>query len=274
MPTVAVNGTELHYERRGAGEPLLMVMGMGGGRRHWGEPFSDLIARDFDAISYDHRGIGDSGPLDGELSIGRLADDALGLLDALSLPSAHVLGISMGGMVAQELALRAPRRLRTLTLGCTWAGGPQGHFTPAEVAARIREAALSGDRRRAIRVGWEFNFSQEYRTEEDRFERFLEIAEALRVPVSVLAAQGRACAAHDTHARLGEIAAPTLVIHGTEDMILDVANAPLIAAQIPGARVELLEAVGHMFFWEQPAVVARLLREHAMPRAGAAAASG
>src|SRR5258708_16956359 len=152
----------------------------------------------------------------------------------------------MGGMVAQELALRAPQRGRRLTRGCTWAGGPQGVFTAPEVAARFREAALSGDRRRAIRVGWEFNFSQGYRAEEDRFERFYEIAEALRVPVSVLAAQGRACAAHDTHARLGEITAPTLVIHGTEDMVLDAANAPLIAAQIPGARIELLEGVGHM----------------------------
>jgi pimeloyl-ACP methyl ester carboxylesterase len=84
MPGVTVNGTELWYERRGTGEPLLMVMGMGGGRRHWGEAFSDLIAHDFDAISYDHRGIGESGPLEGELSIRRLADDALGLLDALS----------------------------------------------------------------------------------------------------------------------------------------------------------------------------------------------
>jgi pimeloyl-ACP methyl ester carboxylesterase len=199
MPSVTVNGTELWYERRGTGEPLLMVMGMGGGRRHWGEAFSDLIAHDFDAISYDHRGIGESGPLEGELSIRRLADDALGLLDALSLPSAHVLGISMGGMVAQELALRASQRLRTLTLGCTWAGGPQGHFTSPEVAARIREAALSGDRRRAIRAGWEFNFSQGYRAEDDRFDRFLEIAEALRVPLRVLAAQGQACATHDTH---------------------------------------------------------------------------
>jgi pimeloyl-ACP methyl ester carboxylesterase len=73
MPTVAVNGTELHYERRGAGEPLLMVMGMGGSHRHWGEPFTELIAHDFDAISYDHRGVGYSGRLDGALSIGRLA---------------------------------------------------------------------------------------------------------------------------------------------------------------------------------------------------------
>jgi pimeloyl-ACP methyl ester carboxylesterase len=270
MPTVAVNGTELHYERRGAGEPLLMVMGMGGSHRHWGEPFTELIAHDFDAISYDHRGVGYSGRLDGALSIGRLANDAIGMLDALSLPSAHVLGISMGGMVAQELALRAPQRLRTLTLGCTWAGGPQGHFTTPEVAARIREAALSGDHRRAIRAGWEFNFSPEYRAEEDRFERFYEIAEAMRIPLSVLAAQGLACAAHDTHARLGEIAAPTLVIHGTEDMILDVANASLIAAQIPGARVELLDGIGHMFFWERPALAARLVREHALTGAGAA----
>jgi pimeloyl-ACP methyl ester carboxylesterase len=270
MPTVEVNGAELHYERQGAGEPLLMIMGMGGTHRHWGRPFADLIAADFDAISYDHRGVGASGRLEGELSIARLADDALGLLDALSLQRAHVLGISMGGMVAQELALRAPERLRTLTLGCTWAGGPQGRFTSPEVAARIREAALLGDRRRAIRAGWEFNFSKEYRAEEPRFDEFYEIAAAMPVALNVLAAQGLACAAHDTDERLAGLTAPTLVIHGSEDMILDVANARLIAARIPGARLELLQGVGHMFFWERPELAAGLVREHATAWAGAA----
>lgn len=271
MPRAAVNGTELYYERGGAGEPLLLIMGMGGSHRHWGDPFAGLLEGDFDTIRYDHRGIGHSGRLDDELSIARLADDAVALLDALSIDAAHVVGVSMGGMVAQELALRAPDRLRTLTLGCTWAGGPEGRFTTAEVAERIRSSALSGDRQHAIRVGWEINFSKEYRADESRYAEFLDLAESMRAPLPVLVAQGMACAAHDTHARLADVRAPTLVIHGTADELLDVANAPLIAGAIPGARLELLEGVGHMFWWEAPQRSAQLVCEHAGARSAAAA---
>ena len=263
MTSVAIDDTQLHYERGGTGEPLLMVMGMGGTAKHWGGPFTTLIERDFDALRYDHRGIGASGRLEGELTIARLAADALALLDALELERVHVLGISMGGMVAQELTLRAPERVATLTLGCTWAGGPNGRFTDPEVGSALREATLSGDPRHAIRTAWEFNFSERYRAEESRFDAFYELVRDLRAPVPVLAAQAVACATHDTSARLEQVSAPTLVVHGTEDRILDAANATAIASAIPQARLELLPGVGHMFFWEQPERCAQLVRDHA-----------
>ena len=105
MPTIEVAGTELYYERRGEGEPLLLIQGLGGNTLHWGEAFLGGLVDAFELILYDHRGAGRSGALEGEHTIADLAADAVGLLDALEVRSAHVVGISMGGMVAQELAL-------------------------------------------------------------------------------------------------------------------------------------------------------------------------
>ena len=110
-------------------------------------------------IAYDHRGIGASSHLDGPITIRELADDAAGLLEALALDSVHVLGISMGGMIAQELALAHPERVRTLTLGCTYCGGPGSVRASEEVWARVIGAGRSGDRELVLRTMWEINVS-------------------------------------------------------------------------------------------------------------------
>lgn len=116
MAHAVANGRRLHYLRRGAGEPLLLIQGLSGNHLHWGERFLSRLEPAFETIAYDHRGIGLSDPTPAGYTIADLADDAAGLLDAVDLESAHVMGVSMGGMVAQELALRAPQRVRSLTL--------------------------------------------------------------------------------------------------------------------------------------------------------------
>src|ERR1700694_4332024 len=131
-----------------------MIMGMSGTALHWGEPFLEALRSDFEVIVYDHRGVGASSRLDGPITPPELPADAAGLLGALEIESAHVLGVSMGGMVAQELALAHPERVRTLTLGCTYCGGPASSLTSAEVLQRLVEAMTSGDRERAVRTGW------------------------------------------------------------------------------------------------------------------------
>ena len=111
MPTATVNAAELYYERRGVGEPLLLIQGMSGTHLSWGEPFLAALERaGFDTLAYDHRGIGRSARWREPFTIAELAADAAGLLEAVGWSSAHVLGISMGGMVAQELALAHPER--------------------------------------------------------------------------------------------------------------------------------------------------------------------
>jgi 3-oxoadipate enol-lactonase len=254
----------LHHVRRGRGEPLLLIQGMTGNHRHWGEPFLSALEADFDVVAYDHRGIGLSPAVEDPFTIAELADDAAALLDELGWERAHVLGVSMGGMVAQELALRHGTRLRTLALGCTYAGGPEGALTSPEVGARLFGAMQSGDRELAIRTGYEINVSEAFAADEANFAAFRERALEHPAAVAVIMLQVQAISGHDTSGRLGDIDVPTLVVHGTEDQMLGVANGAAIARAIPGARLELLEGVGHMFWIEQPERSAALVREHAL----------
>jgi pimeloyl-ACP methyl ester carboxylesterase len=262
MPTLDIDGTDIYYERRGAGEPLLLLQGLGGNSLHWGEGFLGGLDDMFELVLCDYRGAGRSGALTGECTIAKLADDATALLDALAIESAHVVGISMGGMVAQELALAHPERVRTLTLGCTFPGGPEAKMTDMAVVGMLAEAVLSGDGERALRAGYEAMIAPEYAADPANYALYAEVAVQYQAPVPVLMAQLQAIGGHDTSARLAGIQAPTLVVHGTADRLLESGNGELVARLIPGARLELLDGAGHMFFWEQPERSAQLVREH------------
>jgi pimeloyl-ACP methyl ester carboxylesterase len=264
VPKVKLPGTELHYERAGEGEPLLLIQGMSANHLAWGRPFSSLLERDFEVISFDNRGIGLSAAATEAFSIAEMAADTAALLEALEVESAHVLGISMGGMIAQELALAHPAKLRSLTLGCTYCGGDGSQLMDPTDFQGLVEAMASGDRTRVYRAMYELNLSPGFRAEESRFAEFVEMAEALPAARETIGLQVQAIAAHDTSARLGGIAAPTLVVHGTVDRVLGYPNGPLVASLIPGARLETYEDVGHMFWWEQPERSAELVREHAL----------
>ncbi len=254
---------ELSYERAGEGPPLLLIMGMSGTKHHWGDAVLEQLRRDFDTIVYDHRDAGESSRTGKPFTIAELAEDAAGLLQALRLDSAHVMGISMGGMVAQELALAHPERIRSLTLGCTYCGGEGSSLTSEEVMGRIMEGMSSGDRERAIRTGWEVNVSPSFAADEDAYARFLANGMRYALPVAVIMKQMRAIVGHDTSARLPDLRTPTLVVHGTLDQMLPVENGHMIAGLIPDARLEILEGIGHMFFIERPEQTAELVREHA-----------
>jgi pimeloyl-ACP methyl ester carboxylesterase len=263
MARAHVGEIELSYERAGDGPPLLLIMGMSGTARHWGEPFLGPLRESFEVITYDHRGVGRSTPLEGELSISQMAEDAAGLLGALEIDSAHVLGISMGGMIAQELALAHPEQIRTLALGCTYCGGEGSAHTTPEVAQRLFEAMSSGDRPRALRAAWEANVSPAFAADEAAYTAFVEIGTVNAVALPVIMAQMQAIFAHDTHARLGSLRMDTLVIHGTVDQMLPVQNGRLVASLIPDSQLEILDGIGHMFFWELPERSAELVRTHA-----------
>lgn len=264
MAHVTIGEHELYYRREGAGEPLLAIMGMGGTHRSWGRAFLDALAEDFDVVAYDHRGVGLSSPTEAGFTIADLAGDAAALLDELGWDTAHVLGISMGGMVAQELALAHPERIRSLTLGCTYAGGPGSSLTSEAVSTRLVESWGSGDRERVLRTMWEINVSEAFAAQDEPWTAFRQAALDVPVALPAIMAQVQAIAAHDTSARLGDIDAPTLIVHGTEDLMLPVGNAHAIAPRMPGARLEILDGAGHLFFWERPRRSAALVREHAL----------
>jgi 3-oxoadipate enol-lactonase len=264
VPKVELAGTELHYERAGAGEPLLLIQGMSANHMAWGRPFSALLEKDFEVISFDNRGMGLSRRVTEAFSIAEMAADTAGLLDVLELDSAHVLGISMGGMIAQELALAHPGRLRSLTLGCTYCGGEGSQLMdPADFQGLV-EAMSSGDQDRVFRAMYELNLSPGFRADASRYAGFTEMAAALPAPRETIGLQLQAITAHDTGARLPGLTVPTLVVHGTLDRVLGYPNGPMIASLIPGARLETYEGAGHMFWWEQPERSAELVREHAL----------
>jgi len=266
MTVVSVGEIELDYERSGNadGPPLLLIMGMSGTALHWGEPFLKLLRSDFDVIAYDHRGVGASSKLDGPVTIRQMADDAAGLLAELELDAAHVLGISMGGMVAQELALNHRALIRTLTLGCTYCGGPGSALAPESTIHRLQAGMASGDREQALHAAWEINVSPAMAADDQAYATFREIGNRRAVAVDVIMQQLQACAAHNTYERLPELdGLPALVIHGTADVLLPVQNGRLIASRVPRSQLEIFDGVGHLFFWERPERSAELVRAHA-----------
>jgi 3-oxoadipate enol-lactonase len=263
MPSVDAGGTELHYLRAGAGEPMLLIQGMSATHMAWGLPFLAPLEQSFECVVFDNRGMGLSGPAELPFEIVDLAGDTLALLDALEIERAHVLGISMGGMIAQELALAHPERIRTLSLGATYCGGPQSKMLADEDLRMLGAAMSSADRERVLRAMWEINLSPDFRAEESRYAAFHEMAVALQAPKDVIFQQMQAIAAHDTSARLGQISVPTQVIHGTADRLLPVDNGIQIASLI-SVEPKLLDGVGHMLWWEQPEASAALVRDHAL----------
>jgi pimeloyl-ACP methyl ester carboxylesterase len=264
VPTTGDAGAEIYWERSGAGEPLLLIQGMSGTHVTWGEPFLSHLRPDFDCVVFDNRGIGNSAEVEAPFTIADLAADAIAVMDAAGLATAHVLGISMGGMVAQELALAHPDRVRSLTLGCTYSGGPGSSLIAPEDAGPLLEAMSSGNLDRALDAMYAVNLSPGFRAEESHLADFIAMAKAVPARQQTVQLQLGAIGGHDTQSRLADITSPTLVIHGTEDKMIPVANGKLIASLIPGARLELLDGVGHMFWWEQPERSAGLIREHAL----------
>jgi pimeloyl-ACP methyl ester carboxylesterase len=266
MPSVDAGGNELYYERSGAGEPLLLIQGMSGTHLAWGKPFRAALEERFECIVFDNRGMGRSGRAAMPFSVADMAADTAALLDSLELESSHVLGISMGGMIAQELTLANPGRVRTLTLGCTYCGGPEGTLMRPEDVQKLLEAHAAGDREAVRRLMWELNLSPAFREDDRRYAEFREMSEELPAPGAVVREQMKATVEHDTSSRLGEVAAPTLVIHGTEDRIIPVANGRQVA-RLLGVEPVILEGVGHLFWWEQPERSAALICDHALAKA-------
>ena len=261
MPHAELGSRQLYFERRGSGAPLLLIQGMAGHHKLWGEALLDGLAADFDVVVYDHRGIGSSTPVRAPFTIADLADDAALLIESLGWASAHVMGISLGGTVAQELVLRHPRRVRCLVLGCTFAGGP-GTSLAAPGPAAMLAAMRSRDRDVALRTAFEANLSRAYTDVPGHFEKFIAASLAVRVPVSTVMLQSQAAVAHDASTRLAAVTAPTLVLHGEADQMVLPDNGRHLAQLIPRGRLHLIGGVGHLFWWEEPATTLHLVSEH------------
>ena len=246
---VTVGGRRLAYEEVSPDEPeatVLLLCGIGAKRQGWYKQLP-VLGRRFRTIAVDYRDVGDSDPADGSYAIAEVADDVAGLAAELRIERAALVGISMGGFVALELALRRPALVDRLVLVVTSAGGPTHVSTSPEImrllmpdGAEIEDG--SGARRVCAAVAAP-GFAERAPEEIDAF---VDIARYRPMSVAAYLRQLDACRAHDVAGRLAEIAVPTLVMHGDVDPLVPLANGVHLAEGIPGAQLIVYENTGHI----------------------------
>jgi pimeloyl-ACP methyl ester carboxylesterase len=267
----ALKRPRLWYERRGNGEPLLLITGFAISAAVF-EPVRPLYERHFECVAYDNRGAGRSGRSPWPASIPQFAGDAVRLLDALGLDSAHVYGASMGGMIAQELAIRFPERVRGLVLAGTTPGGPRAARPALGELAALLGHALATLREPGRPWLGAMLFSESFRREQpERVRELLAYFALHRASAWGVNAHWWATVYHDTVSRLPRIQAPTLVMHGEHDAMSPVANALILAARIPDAELAIVPGAGHAFALERPEQSLSLLLDW-LRRRGAIAA--
>jgi pimeloyl-ACP methyl ester carboxylesterase len=251
MPTVRVRDIQMFYQDVGEGDPVLLIMGFGGDHLAWAMQMADFAAR-HRVIAFDNRGVGQSDAPDAPYTTRMMADDALGLMDALGVDSAHVLGVSMGGMIAQELVLARPDRVRSLHLACTF-GRPDPYMLALNSAWREMRIGLGRESTLRTLGLWLFSPTT-YAERPELIEALLQNSLANPYPQSLIGflRQGEAVAAHDALERLGAIRCPTLVSVAEDDILVPPRFAREIVARIPGAELRTIPAAGHGYFLERP----------------------
>ncbi len=252
MPTVKAGGVRLFYEETGAPDapPLMLIMGWGGDHTAWALQVPAFAAA-HRVIAFDNRGAGQSEVPDGPYTIPGMAEDVVGLMDALDIRRAHICGASMGGMIAQELVLRYPDRARTLQLHCTTPGidAYSRFLVDTLIAVKAR-----GDREEYTRAVMPWILCRKTMVERPDFIRFwIDRALAYPHPIGLdgLSRQAQAIAGHDTVSRLGAIRFPTLITTGTEDILVPPSSSRDLHARIPGSALHAIEDAGHLHFIEQ-----------------------
>ena len=248
MPHVTRDGVQIYWEEHGSGDPLLLIMGLGATLEWWNRLVPVLSAR-YRTIVYDNRGVGRSDVPPGPYPIPEMAADAVAVLDAAGVDRAHVFGASMGGMIAQELALTDPSRVRSLILGCTACGGSQS--VPA--AKEVREALSARStmtREQAMWVMAPYIFDAG--TPRERVAEDIAVRLTAKVTNDGYFAQlGGIKAWRGTFDRLPSLTMPTLVIHGETDQLVPAENGRIIANAIPGSQLVMLPNASHIFFTDQ-----------------------
>ena len=235
----------MHYEEHGEGQPLVLISGLGHDLSAWSRYLPGL-ARRYRVIVFDNRGSGQTGAPDGPWTIRMMAADTAGLLDALEIDRTHVLGVSMGGYIAQELALAHPRRVAGLVLATTSVGP---YLLKMSILEEWARPALAGiDPLAFFQIMLPFMFNDRCFEQPGVLEMAVAtIAPHTDTPPPVLARQMIACVEHDARDRIGLITAPTLVLAGRQDPFVPFSLSEELAALIPGARLHVLEGGGHGF---------------------------
>lgn len=261
MPKIKLREAEIFYELNGQGDPLLLVPGFASGAWSW-EQQAEELSRDFTVITFDPRGVSRSAVDDGAaVSIDTIADDIAELLQKLNIAKANVLGISFGGFVAQEFALKYPERLGKLVLATTSFGGVN-HVAPSIEVLSAFAPTVGLNNRDRIRPYITMAFTPEFAAKmPDAVDRFCKLREGNPVPEAAYMQQLSSAMSFDAESQLGNVSAETLVLTGDRDMVVPMQNSINLANAIPNARLVIIEGAGHMVFVERAAAFNSVVRE-------------
>jgi len=269
MAFVENQGARIYWDEQGQGEPVLLIMGLGYPSGMWYRTRPPLAAR-YRTIALDNRGSGLSDTPPGPYSIPQMASDAAAVLDAAGIEGAHVFGVSMGGMIAQEFALQYRQRVFSLILGCTAAGGPTAVRAEAEATWMVMNRDKMSPEQAA---GAAVPFIYDQTTPREWIEEDLSVRRPWFPSAEGYAAQLQGILAWESYSRLGQIIASTLVIHGESDRLVPPANANLIAERIPGAKLVTIPRASHLFLTDQPEAAHRAIFDFLAAQSAAIPAS-
>jgi 3-oxoadipate enol-lactonase len=266
MPFVENQGARIYWDEQGHGPPVLLIMGLSYPSYMWHRT-RPILAAHYRTIALDNRGIGQSDVPPGPYPIALMASDAKAVMDAAGIESAHVFGVSMGGMVAQELALQYPARVRSLILGCTAAGGPAAvRAEPEAIQMLMRREKMSPEQAAEAAVP----FIYDPTTARARIDEDLAIRRPWFPSPQGYAAQLQGVLGWESYSRINQIVAPTLVIHGESDRLIPPGNANLIAERIPGAKLVMIPHASHLFLTDQTEVSHHAILQFLNEQAGSA----
>jgi len=246
MAFVENKGTKLYWDEQGQGAPVLLIIGLGYPSNLWHRT-RPVLSQQFRTVTFDNRGVGLSDVPPGPYSIATMASDAAAVLDAAGIPNAHIFGVSMGGMIAQEFALQYPARTRSLILGCTSPGGQSAVRAESKVADILMARGMTLEQAREAMLPYIYDAG----TPREKIEEDLNLRRRWLPSHAGYMAQLQGILAWESYTRIAEIAAPTLVIHGKSDALVPPGNGELIAGRIPGAKLILLEHASHLFLTDQ-----------------------
>lgn len=245
MPYVTNEGAKLYWREQGSGPPLLLIMGLSFTHEMWFRILPALGG--YRVLLFDNRGMGRSGVPRGPYSMAQMARDARAVLDAAGVDSAHVIGASMGGMIAQELTLRHPKRVRSLMLACTTSRGLLGKWPQFRYGPRKWHGQNLEERERSLRSLLYADTTPLERVEED-----LQVRCQCAWCYKGFLNQFAAILMWSSYRRLPRITAPTIVVHGDQDRLVPPENGRIVASRIPGAQFRLIRNAGHILVTDQP----------------------
>src|SRR3984893_4717805 len=249
MAKIKAGSININYDMYGEGEPLLLIMGFGMPGVAW-LPSLPMLSG-FKCIYFDNRGTGNTDKPDGPYTAEQMADDSSNLLKALNIPKAKVFGVSMGGMIAQELTLRHPEQVEKAVFGCTMAGGPEAKMASPEVGMKLVEGTklMASNPEQGLDIILPLLYPEEFAKAHPEIKQMM-LAGRRMMPATPSDTVDRTIAGimtFNASDRLGQIKCPVLIVHGGQDLLIPPENAQLLKNRIPQAEVFMIPSAGHAF---------------------------